>query len=301
VSGAARIVPPAAQGPGPLPRAVVDRLALAVGRRAAGLMAGDVRARGTGPGTEIEQVRPYQHGDDIRRLDPAASARTGVPHMRLHVPERTLTTWVVLDLSPSMAFGTADRLKSDVAAGVARVVAGAALRHAGRVGLLACGGAEPVVLPARGGRAALVALGRVVEEGVVPDGAGRPDALADALARLGVLARRPGLVAIVSDFPAGPALRGPLAAVAARHSVLAVEVRDRHELDLPAAGRLALVDPETGEHHEVEVDAAVRARFAARVREERDDVAALLRGAGAEHLVLGTGGDWLLALGKALA
>ncbi|WP_205697097.1 DUF58 domain-containing protein [Conexibacter sp. SYSU D00693] len=299
---ALELVPPAAaQGPGPLPPAVVDRLALVLSRRVAGLVTGEARAFGLGTGTELEQLRPYQDGDDVRRLDPAATARTGVPHVRLHVPERALSTWLVVDVSPSMAFGTAERLKADVAAGAARVLGDVALRHAGRLAVVACGGAEPRVLPARGGREALAGLLQLLDAGVVPDGAGRADALGDALRRVAVRARRPGLVCVVSDFAQPAALRAPLAALARRHALLAVEVRDPRELELPVRGRLAVVDPETGEHHEVLVDDGVRERFAAAAAAERREVADLLRALGASHVALDTDGQWLTALGRGLA
>ena len=123
-----------AAGPGPVPQQVVDALDLVVARRTAGVMPGDRRAAGVGTGTELAQLRPYEPGDDVRHIDPAATARTGEPHVRVHVPERTLTTWIVLDVSPSMAFGTANRLKSDVAEGVALVVARLAVRRAGTRG-----------------------------------------------------------------------------------------------------------------------------------------------------------------------
>src|SRR6201999_3289873 len=100
-------------------------------RRAGGRLPAERRAAGAGSGTELAQLRPYAPGDDPRRLDPAASARTGVPHVRQHVPERALTTWIVLDLSASMAFGTGERLKSDVAEGVAGVVGRLAVRRGG--------------------------------------------------------------------------------------------------------------------------------------------------------------------------
>ena len=103
--------------------------------------------RAAGTGTELAQIRPYQVGDDVRRIDAAASARTGHPHVRDYVPERTLTTWLLVDVSASMAFGTADRLKSDVADGVALVIGRLAVRRAGRVGLLTCG--APTAPPAR--------------------------------------------------------------------------------------------------------------------------------------------------------
>ena len=92
-------VPPARQGPGPIPAALVDALALTLARRGAGSLPGDRLAPGVGSGTELAQLRPYQLGDDVRQLDAAASARTGQAHVRLQVPERILTTWLVIDLS----------------------------------------------------------------------------------------------------------------------------------------------------------------------------------------------------------
>src|SRR3954453_9208269 len=131
----APLAPPAAgQGPRPMPPALLDALAIAVTQRVAGALPGDRRAAGVGAGTELAQIRPYAFGDDVRRIDAAATARTGEPHVRLEVPERTLTTWLVLDVSSSMAFGTAGRLKADVAEGVALALGRLALRHAGRVG-----------------------------------------------------------------------------------------------------------------------------------------------------------------------
>ena len=123
--------PPGRQGPGRMPTAAVEALDLVVARRAAGALPGDRRAAGIGQGTELAQLRPYQIGDDVRQIDASATARTGIPHVRLQVPERVLTTWLVLDLSPSMAFGTATRLKSDVAEGVALVMARLGARRGG--------------------------------------------------------------------------------------------------------------------------------------------------------------------------
>src|SRR5215204_1500108 len=119
---ALRQVPPGRQGPGYIPHAVVEALEADFVRRGAGALPGERMATGVGAGTELSQLRAYQVGDDVRQLDPAATARTGVPHVRVHVPERLLTTWLALDVSPSMAFGTADRLKADVAEGVVSVV-----------------------------------------------------------------------------------------------------------------------------------------------------------------------------------
>src|SRR5688500_17482179 len=163
-------VPPGRQGPGRIPAAIVEQLDLALARRGAGVLPGDRMAAGVGSGTELAQLRPYQPGDDVRQLDPAATARTGVPHVRQQVPERLLTTWLAVDLSPSMAFGTADRLKSDVAEGVVDVLGALAIRRGGRVGLLTFGAEASLLLPPRGGRGARVGLRRALGEGVAPDG-----------------------------------------------------------------------------------------------------------------------------------
>jgi uncharacterized protein (DUF58 family) len=263
-------------------------------------MPGDHLSPGAGAGTELVQLRPYQVGDDVRQLDAAATARTGIPHVRLQVPERALTTWLVLDVSPSMAFGTAVRLKADVAEGVAVAVARLATRRGGRAALLRAGAAEERMLPPRGGRHAQVAIERAVAEGVAPDGDEDGAALGRALIRAGRVARRPGLVVVVSDFRED-GWRGPLASLSARHSIVGVEVRDPREAELPRAGHLALVDPETGALVEVDSSRArVRDRYAALEAERREAVAAGLRAARADHIVLDTGHDWLRELGRGL-
>jgi uncharacterized protein (DUF58 family) len=295
--------PPGRQGPGPLPGALVEALDLVLARRAAGVLPGERRAAGLGDGTELAQVRPYQVGDDVRRLDAAASARTGLPHVRDHVPERTLTTWVLLDVSASMAFGTGPRLKSDVAEGVVEVVGRLAVRRAGRVALLTCGAPVTRLLPPRSGRRALVALRRAVAQGVAPDGTAPPaNALAGALRRLGRVARGRGLVVVVSDFREdGDEWARALRALAGRHDILAVEVIDAREGELPDAGQLVLVDPETGRRLEADTaSATLRRDFAAAELARRDTLKSALRRAGARHVELATDGDWLRALGRTL-
>jgi uncharacterized protein (DUF58 family) len=292
-------VPPARQGPGPIQPALVEALSLSLARRGAGALPGDRLAPGVGSGTELAQLRPYQIGDDVRQLDPSATARSGIAHVRLQVPERILTTWLVLDLSASMAFGTADRLKSDVAEGVSQVVGRAATRHGGRLAVLTAGGAERV-LPPRGGPMAKLGLQRLLAEGVGVDGV--PDrGLGPVLHRVGKLARQPGLVVVVSDFRGPVDWTRPLRALGARHRLLAVEIRDPREERLEPAGRLALVDPESGRLLEVDTSRrGLRERFAAAAAEERAGVASELRKASAHHVVLSTSGDWMRALGRAL-
>lgn len=285
-----------------MPDALVDALDLVVTRRVARGLPGDRRAPGVGAGTELAQLRPYQVGDDVRHIDAAATARTGEPHVRLHVPERTLTTWIVLDVSPSMAFGTDQRLKADVAEGVALVLGRLAVRRAGAVGLVRFGFAETAHVQApRGAKPGLVALRRALAEGVAPDGRGHAGALADALARVARVARGAGVVAIISDFRDQTAWERALGALRVHHAVLAIEIADPREAEVPAVGRLALVDPETGARVEVDTSSArVRERFAALERERREGVANELRRLRVDHVTLSTEDDWLVALGRRL-
>jgi uncharacterized protein (DUF58 family) len=284
-----------------MPRRLVEALDTPVAHRASGALPGDRLSAGLGLGTELAQLRPYEFGDDVRHIDAAATARTGEPYVRLHVPERTLTTWLVVDVSPSMAFGTANRLKSDVAEGVAVVMARLAVRRAGRVALLTFGAGEGRLLRPRASRPGVMAVQRALQEGVAPDGRAEPDALARAINHIRKVAGQPGLVVVVSDFRDQEHWQRPLGAVAQRHSVVAVEVCDPRESQVPAVGRLALVDPETGERVEVDTSRrVVRERFAAIEAGRRVDVADALARLRVRHVVLSTGEDWLQELGRRL-
>ena len=296
------LAPPAArQGPGPLAQPLIEALDVAVNRLVARTLPGDRRAAGVGLGTELAQLRPYEIGDDVRHLDAAASARTGSPHIRLHVPERALTTWIVLDVSPSMAFGTARRLKADLAEGTALAFGRIGVRRAGSVGLVTFGAGEPRVIAPRGSKPGMVALRRELEAGVAPDGQQGAEALAGALKRAGRLASQPGLVVVISDFRDQTAWERPLGSLRIRHSVLAVEIFDPREAELPAVGHLSLVDPETGARIEVNTSRRrVRERFAELERERRQTVAKELRRLRVHQTTLSTDEDWLVELGRQL-
>lgn len=294
------VVPPGRQGPGSLPAGAVARLDLAVSKRAGGVLPGEHRTLGVGTGTELAQLRPYEPGDDFRQLDAAASARTAIPHVRQQVPERAMTTWVVLDVSPSMAFGTGQRLKSDVVEGVATVTAQVAVRRGGRIAVVAAGAPESLTLPPRGGRGALAAVRRLVQDGVGPDQEAPGLTLAGALDRVRRLASAPGLVVVASDLRDG-GWEKPLRALSTRHSLIVCEVVDPREAELPDAGQLLLVDPETGRQVEAHTsDPRVRAAYAAAEAQRRAAAAEALRRAGADHVVLSTDSDWLRELARRL-
>jgi uncharacterized protein (DUF58 family) len=265
-----------------------------------GALSGLHRAAVHGSSVEFAEHKEYSPGDELRHVDWKAYAKLDRYYVKQYEQESQLTVYLVLDASASMAFGTAERLKSDVAEGVAQVVGRSATRHGGRLAVLTAGGAERT-LPPRGGPHAKIALKRLLAEGVAVDGAAHRG-LAPVLHKTGRLARQPGLVVVVSDFRGGLEWRRPLRGLGSRHQLLAVEIRDPREERLEPAGRLALVDPETGQLIEVDTSRrGLRERYAAAAAEERAVVARELRKAGAHHVVLSTSGDWLKALGRALA
>lgn len=284
---------PERPGPGPLPPELLRALQLEVARRLESTLSGDFRSTRHGPGTELAQVRPYVPGDDVRLIEWNVTARMGEPHVRVLLAERVLVTWLVLDTSPSMQFGTCDRRKADVAAGVALGVGHIATRRGNRLGIVTFGDAGPATIPPAQGRLGLLGLlgqlGREPEAS--PVGA---TSLGAAFNRVGAVARQRGIVAVVSDFRGPLDWRTPLLRVLDRHDVIAIEVRDRREQELPDVGEIWLVDPETGRQVRVDTrNASLRERFAAAAAEERSGVARVLSALGVPHLVLTTSGDWL--------
>jgi uncharacterized protein (DUF58 family) len=289
---------PERPGPGQLPDALLRALEISIGRRIGGLLAGDYRSILHGEGTELAQVRPYVPGDDVRRIDWNVTARTGEVHVRVQLPERVLVTWLLLDTSPSMQFGTADRRKADVAEGVAIAIGHVATRRGNRLGLVTFGNGEPRGRPPRQGRIGLIGLLAALHD-EPQDGDGRVGAtsLGEALRHTGAIARQRAVVVAVSDFRGPLDWRRPLLELADRHEVVAVEVRDPREQELPNAGVLWLVDPETGRQVRADTRSEhLRARFAAAAAEERAQVAQTLASAGTRHVVLSTSGDWLRSL-----
>jgi uncharacterized protein (DUF58 family) len=274
-------------------RAAAAGLELTVLRRLDGLLQGDHLGLLPGHGSETGEARLYEPGDDTRRIDWSLTARTTTPHVRDTIADHELELWLVVDDSASLAFGTAECEKHDVAWAAAGAFALLASRGGNRVGALTTSGAR-AGFPARGGRqhvgAILASLRRPPEEGVQAD-------LGATLTTLRRHARRRGLVVVVSDFLVPDGWEPPLRALATRQDVVAVEVIDPRELDLPDVGPLALADPETGVRAIVDTgDARLRARFAEAAAEQRADVARRITSAGAHHLVLRTDRDWVIDL-----
>lgn len=273
--------------------AVLRRLELTVRRRLDGLLQGNHLGLVPGAGSEAGESRIYHPGDDVRRMDWPVTARTTVPHVRQTIADRELETWIAVDLSPSLDFGTAACEKRDLAvAGLAAVVH--LSTHGGnRVGALVTTGEQVLRIPARSGRAASDRLIRRVVDTPRAERGRRGD-LAATLEMMRRPPRRRGLAVVVSDFLGEDTWERPLRALAARHDVLAIEVLDPRELSLPDVGLLTLVDPETQKVIEVQSGKKeLRERFAVAAAEQRTEIAAGLRRAGAGHLQLRTDRDWL--------
>jgi uncharacterized protein (DUF58 family) len=279
-----------------MPEALLRALDVSIGRRVEGLLAGDYRSVLHGEGSELALVRPYVPGDDVRRIDWNVTARTTEAHVRVTLAERVLVSWLVLDTSTSMQFGTADRRKADVAEGVAIAFGHLATRRGNRLGIVTFGDSNPQALPPRQGRLGLIGLlGALRRE---PDDTQTgATSLGEALRRTNALARQRSLVVVVSDFRGRRDWRRQLLQLASRHDVIAVEIRDPREQELSNVGVLWLVDPETGKQLRVDTRSQqLRQRFAVAATTEREAVARALSSVGARHLVLTTEGDWLREL-----
>jgi uncharacterized protein (DUF58 family) len=286
---------PARPGPGALPLDLLRALQIEVGRRLSGMLAGEYRSSRYGDGVELAQVRPYEAGDDVRKIEWNVTARSGITHVRVNLAERALATWLVLDTSPSMQFGTADRRKADVADGVAIATGHVATRRGNRLGVTTFGDSSPTTLPPAQGRSGLIGLLATLQREPEQEHVGTTS-LGGALRRTGAIARQRGVVVVVSDFRGPLDWRKPLLELMSRHEVLAVEIRDAREQELTDVGEIWLVDPETGRQIRVDThSASLRERFASAAAEERSGVARVLAALGVPHVVLSTSGDWLRA------
>ncbi|MEU7611933.1 DUF58 domain-containing protein [Micromonospora sp. NPDC049204] len=285
----------------------VRRLELTVTRRLNGLLHGQYRGLLPGPGSEPAGSREYRPGEDeVRRMDWAVTARTGVPHVRQIDADRELTTWLLVDGSASMEFGTAELDKRELAVAAVAAVGFLTAGIGNRLGAQVLRADGVRRFPARSGRTHLLTLLRTLLAAPRPtapvDRPGwRPPDLADGLDALHRIANRRGLVVVVSDFldglPDDPGQPAPwertLRRLAVRHQVLAIEVTDPRELELPDVGLITLMDPETGRRREVcTSDRRLRERYAEAAAAQRDQIHHSLRRSGATHLPLRTDGDW---------
>ncbi|HLY81580.1 MAG TPA: DUF58 domain-containing protein [Acidimicrobiales bacterium] len=276
--------------------AVLRRLELDVTRRLDGMLSGDYLAFAAGPGTEPAGARPYGPGDDARRIDWNLTARALSTHVRTTEADRELETWVVVDRSASLDFGTAQREKREVALAAVAAFGFLTVRAGNRFGVLIAGGDQLIRLPSRNGRiGVLTALSALYDTPRRETGPALGADLAAALTRLERTQLRRGQVIVVSDFLDTSDWAAPLRRLGLRHQMVAAQVTDPRELQLPAVGMLAVVDTETGRHLHIQTNsAAIRDRFAAAAGQRHDRIRRSLTDAGAECLQLSTDRDWLV-------
>jgi uncharacterized protein (DUF58 family) len=270
---------------------VLQRLDWTVIRRLDGRLQGDYRTLFRGFGLELAELREYQLTDDVRSIDWNVTARLQTPWVRLYLEDREITAWFLLDLSPSMDFGTSARQKRDVLVDFVGVLARLLTRHGNRVGGLLWTGTGQLFIPALGGRLQVLRLIEAVQKQPRLRRAPRTD-LAELLRAALRVVRRRSLFFIVSDFISTPGWDRVLGVAAARHEVLAVRLADPQETALPDVGPLVLEDAETGEQLFVDThDRGFRARLAELARRRGDELAAVLARAGVELLTLSTNAD----------
>ncbi len=274
-------------------REILRRLELDVTQRLHGLLNGEYRGLVPGHGTELGETRRYAPGDDVRRIDWNVSARLQEAHIRQTIAERELQTWLVIDRSPRLDFGTALREKRELSLAATAAIGFLTNRDGNRLGALIVGRGETLTVPAKGSRKHLMRILHMLADGERGDGGGVTD-LGDALDRLGTLANRRGLVVVISDFQVKPGWEESIKVLSHRHDVLAISVLDPRELELPNVGLLTVRDPATGAVREIPTNKqSVRDAYAEKATARREELATMFRQSRIDHLELRTDTDWL--------
>jgi uncharacterized protein (DUF58 family) len=274
---------------------ILRRLEWTVIRRLDGLLHGDYQTLFRGFGLDLADLREYQYYDDVRYIDWNVTARLMTPYVRVYNEDREVTAWFLLDLSPSVDFGSNVKKRS-VSTELVAVLARLLTRHGNRVGALFYGDRVDTVIPARSGRRhALHILHRILS---------RPEPtrssatnLRDLLQTAFRVMQRRSLVFVVSDFISTPGWAEPLARLAQRHEIVAVRLYDPLEMELPDLGLIMMRDAETGEQLFVDThDRAFRKRFAALAERREQELRSAFNHAGVDALELSTSDDLVDAI-----
>jgi uncharacterized protein (DUF58 family) len=280
----------------PTPERVLLRLDWQVIRRLDGLLQGDYRTLFYGFGVDFADLREYQPQDDIRYIDWNVTARMDTPYVRQYSEDRELTAWFLLDLSPSVDFGTLEHQKRNMLVDFVGVLARLLTRHGNRVGAMMFNGQNQHIVPARSGKIQVLRL--------INDMARQPQLPRAPFTNLQVFLqnalnsiKRRSLVFVISDFISEPGWERPLSLLNQRHEVLAIRLWDPREVELPDVGVLVMEDAETGEQIHVDThDRRFRQRFhEAAVRREAALGEAFKR-AGVDALSLSTEEDLVRAI-----
>ncbi len=300
-----RLFKPRAAKPAPAPTPVASpeqllrRLDWTVVRRLDGLLQGDYRTLLRGSGLDLADLREYQHHDDVRHIDWNVTARLQVPHVRVYTEDREMAAWFLLDLSPSVDFGSGEASKQQVSAAFVAVLARLLTRHGNRVGAMLYRRGLDAVVPARGGRSHVLRLLHAIQGSgpapqATPGGVTRLQELLQAAANT---VRRRSTLFVVSDFISEPGWEKPLGQLAQRHDVVAVRLIDPMELELPDLGLIPIVDAETGEQLLVDThDQRFRLRFARIAAQREADLRQSLARTGVDTLALSTDEDLVQAI-----
>ncbi|MFT4199382.1 DUF58 domain-containing protein [Gordonia sp. (in: high G+C Gram-positive bacteria)] len=273
--------------------AALRNLELTVRRKLDGVLQGDHLGLIPGPGSEPGEARAYEPGDDIRRMEWSVTARTTVPHVRQMIADRELETWLVVDVSGSLDFGSVEhRTKRDLAVAASAVMVHLTAGGGNRIGAVIVTGDEIVRVPARGGRAHAQNLLKKIATTHRSSPTVRGD-LRGGIEALRRPERRRGLAVVISDFLGPIDWDRPMRAVGAHHELLGIEVLDPRDLDLPAIGDVRLADAETGEIHDVVITEQVRADFAAAAAAHQAKVHKTIRACGGPVMTLRTDRDWV--------
>lgn len=299
-STAQRLPQPAERAGPPGADALLRRLEWTVIRRLDGLLQGDYRTLLRGTGLDLADLREYQLHDDVRHIDWNVTARLQQPHVRVFTEDREMAAWFLLDLSPSVDFGSGAQRKCEVLQGFVGVLARLITRHGNRVGALLYRGqgraGVHTMLPVRGGRTQVLRLLHLVGGAEPAPAAEMPDhgptRLAELLRSAALTVRQRSAVFVVSDFISEPGWEQPLGELARRHDVVAVRLLDPLELELPDLGLLTIRDAETGEQLLVDThDRGFRQRFARIAAQREAELRESLARAGVDTLELSTDDD----------
>jgi uncharacterized protein (DUF58 family) len=291
-------VPGASPSAARTPERVLQRLDWHVIRRLDGLLQGDYRTLFYGNGVDFADLREYQPGDDVRYIDWNVTARMDEPYVRQYVEDREITAWFLLDLSPSIDFGTAEaqRAKRAVLVDFVTTLARVLTRHGNRVGAVLYGDRIDRTIPAGSGRNHLLRLvdDLLRQPRLAPSGMTDLGAFLESAYRA---VRRRSLVFVVSDFISAPGWEKPLHLLATRHEVVAVRLIDPREVTLPDVGPVIVEDAETGEQLYLDThDPGVRRRFAEGAARRDAELAAAFGRTGVDAMTLSTDDDLVAAI-----
>jgi uncharacterized protein (DUF58 family) len=279
------------------PEGVLRRLEWRVIRRLDGRLQGDYRTLFRGTGIDFMDLREYEPGDDLRHIDWNVTARMDTPYVREYVEDREVTAWLLLDRSPSMGFGPVDRQKHLVVTEVATTIAQILSRGGNRVGAVLFNNEVERTIPPGHGRNQVL---RITSELMkTPAPTDRQTDLSVLLRAAFGIARRRCLVVLVSDFISEPGWERPLALLSRRHDVVAVQVMDPREFELPAVGMVYVEDAETGEQIFVDTsDPAFQQRLRQAADERQAAITEAARSAGTDVFMVGTDEDLVRALAR---